>query len=82
MIDDCSHPDLPATLLLIQYLSQTEGPLWRNIRGKGLAYGANIYAQPEKGLILLSLYRSAQLVQAYEETAKLIVRHFYFFRYR
>uniref|UniRef100_A0A914WAZ5 Peptidase M16 C-terminal domain-containing protein n=1 Tax=Plectus sambesii TaxID=2011161 RepID=A0A914WAZ5_9BILA len=72
MIDDCCHEDLPATLLLIQYLSQTEGPLWRNIRGKGLAYGANIFARPEKGLISLSLYRSAQLVQAYEETARLI----------
>uniref|UniRef100_A0A0K0F9K0 Presequence protease, mitochondrial (inferred by orthology to a human protein) n=1 Tax=Strongyloides venezuelensis TaxID=75913 RepID=A0A0K0F9K0_STRVS len=68
-----SGPDVAEVLLFSQYLSQTEGPLWNKIRGKGLAYGANIYASPDKHTITLSLYRCAQAVQAIEETKKLVL---------
>uniref|UniRef100_A0A914RY58 Uncharacterized protein n=1 Tax=Parascaris equorum TaxID=6256 RepID=A0A914RY58_PAREQ len=57
---------------LYQYLTQCEGPLWRGIRGEGLAYGANIYVQPDKKLLTLSLYRGAQINHAYEETKKIV----------
>lgn len=49
------------------------GPLWRAIRGDGLAYGANIYVRSERRTITLSLYRCAQPVQAYEQTKKIVV---------
>ncbi|TKR78018.1 hypothetical protein L596_018892 [Steinernema carpocapsae] len=65
--------DTMETLLLSQYLSQCEGPLWRAVRGKGLAYGANIYVIPDKHLITVSLYRCSQTIEAYE-TTKSIVR--------
>lgn len=67
-----------ATMLLSQYLTQCEGPLWRGIRGEGLAYGANIYVQPDKKLLTLSLYRGSQINQAYEETKKIVVSRFAF----
>uniref|UniRef100_A0A1I7ZZX7 Peptidase_M16_C domain-containing protein n=1 Tax=Steinernema glaseri TaxID=37863 RepID=A0A1I7ZZX7_9BILA len=60
------------TLLLAQYLSQCEGPLWRAVRGKGLAYGANIYVMPDKHLLTCSLYRCSQTVEAYEVTKNIV----------
>lgn len=76
----CSHFNfdwqcdaVAATMLLSRYLSQCEGPLYRGIRGEGLAYGANIYVLPDKKLLTLSIYRSAQVIQAYEKTKKIVV---------
>lgn len=61
------------TLLLIQYLTQCEGPLWNAIRGTGLAYGANIYASPDQKALVLSLYRCSQLEEAYKKTKLTVV---------
>ncbi|KAK0417166.1 hypothetical protein QR680_012861 [Steinernema hermaphroditum] len=60
------------TLLLAQYLSQCEGPLWRAVRGKGLAYGANIYVMPDKHLLTCSLYRCSQTTEAYDVTKRIV----------
>jgi Zn-dependent M16 (insulinase) family peptidase len=66
-------PHLPACLVLVQYLTQCEGPLWRRIRGTGIAYGANIDAVTEQALISLSIYRSTDVVKAYKEMINTVV---------
>lgn len=65
------------TMLLTQYISQCEGPLWNAIRGKGLAYGANIYLVPDSKCLYLSLYSCSQINEAYEQTKQVVVSSFY-----
>ncbi|VDM83752.1 unnamed protein product, partial [Strongylus vulgaris] len=78
---DWMSEELVPTMLFTQYLSQCEGknflrslcrPLWRGIRGDGLAYGANIYVRSERRTITLSLYRCAQPIEAYERSKKIV----------
>lgn len=47
--------------------------MWREIRGRGLAYSANLYLNPTQGLIILRLLRAAQLSRAYEEALNILV---------
>ncbi|KAK5978375.1 hypothetical protein GCK32_003915, partial [Trichostrongylus colubriformis] len=72
---DCDwlSAELVPTMLFTQYLSQCEGPLWRGIRGVGLAYSVSIYVRSDRKTITLSLYRCAQPAQAYEETKKIVL---------
>lgn len=65
-------PDLPALMVYLQYLTQLEGPLWKQIRGQGLAYGYTIAPKPNEGLLLLSLYRASNVVAAFKETKRII----------
>ncbi|XP_046403336.1 uncharacterized protein C05D11.1-like [Ischnura elegans] len=71
-INDLYHQDLPALLLFIQYLTQLEGPMWRQIRGLGLAYGYNINPRIYEGLVYLTLYRSTNVVGAYREAKNIV----------
>lgn len=47
--------------------------MWREIRGKGLAYNYNLQLLPSEGLITLKLLRAAQLLEAYQETISMLV---------
>ncbi|XP_027214952.2 uncharacterized protein C05D11.1 isoform X2 [Penaeus vannamei] len=67
--------DVPAILTAIQYLTQLEGPMWREIRGKGLAYSYSMTLQPSEGSLNLKLARAAQLTRAYEEALNILNSH-------
>ena len=36
------HPDYPTMRVITTYFSMKEGPMWKNIRGMGLAYGLKV----------------------------------------
>ncbi|XP_064101551.1 uncharacterized protein C05D11.1-like [Macrobrachium nipponense] len=67
--------DVPAILTAIQYLTQLEGPMWREIRGKGLAYSYSMTLNPTEGTLTLKLSRAAQLTGAYEEALNILNSH-------
>jgi len=67
--------DMPALKLLLQYFSQCEGPIWREIRGGGLAYGANLSLSLDHGYLKFNLYRTSNPVQAYAETKRIVNEH-------
>ncbi|CAI5445347.1 unnamed protein product [Caenorhabditis angaria] len=69
---DWTSDSLIPAMVFGQYLSQCEGPLWRAIRGDGLAYGANIFVKPDRKQITLSLYRCAQPTVAYQRTKDIV----------
>lgn len=50
-----------------------QGPMWREIRGKGLAYSYSMTLQPSEGSLNLKLARAAQLTRAYEEALNILV---------
>lgn len=69
------HPDLPAILVFMEYLCALEGPMWRQIRGMGLSYHYSMTCQEENGLLLFLLFKSSQLVQAYEVAREIVVSY-------
>lgn len=71
-ITNFNDPDRSTLLVVIELLSCLEGPLWTNIRGKGLAYGYNIRNAVSNGLVYFSLHRSGNLPSAYEESYKIV----------
>lgn len=71
-INNYLHEDVPALLTAIQYFTQLEGPMWREIRGKGLAYNYRISLIISEGTLTLKLNKAAQLVDAYRETLSLL----------
>jgi len=74
-ITDFNHEDLPPLMLLIQYLTQLEGPMWRKIRGAGLAYGYFMYPSVAKGQLYLSLFKATHPVKAYQEAKQIAESH-------
>lgn len=70
-----TDPDYPALRVLIQYLTQLEGPMWKQIRGLGLSYSYSIILKPEAGLIYFVLFKSASLVKAYKEGKAIVDNH-------
>lgn len=54
-------------------LTLPQGPMWREIRGQGLAYSSNLYLNPAQGLLILKLLRASQLTRAYKEALNILV---------
>ncbi|XP_050076146.1 uncharacterized protein C05D11.1-like [Anopheles maculipalpis] len=71
-ITDFNDPDLVPLLLFLQYMTQLEGPLWKQIRGQGFAYGYNILPRPNEGLLYFTLYRASNVVAAYQEAVSIM----------
>ncbi|ERL93539.1 uncharacterized protein C05D11.1 [Dendroctonus ponderosae] len=64
--------DLPALLLYVQYLIQAEGPMWKQIRGKGYAYGYRIIVKVSEGLIYLIFAKATNVLGAYQESKEIL----------
>nr|KAG5705771.1 hypothetical protein BaRGS_027430 [Batillaria attramentaria] len=71
-ISSYHHEDLPALKVLVQYLTQCEGPMWSQIRGLGFAYHYSIYVRPDLGLLYLLLAKSAHVADAYRVGQKIV----------
>jgi len=70
---DPEHADLAPLLVSLQYLTQLEGPMWRQIRGAGLAYGYSLYCNTLKGQLYLGLYRATHPVRAFKEAKGIVM---------
>jgi Zn-dependent M16 (insulinase) family peptidase len=64
--DSLSHPDYPALLVAIGFLSATEGPLWVAVRGTGLAYGVSLMKSVSTGTVSFLIYRSPDPYKAFK----------------
>lgn len=74
-IADYHNPDLPALMVLLQYLTQCEGPMWRQIRGLGFSYSYSMMINEESGLLYLVLGRSVNLVEAYKAAQNIVMSY-------
>lgn len=72
-IRDPYHDDVAPLLVLIQYFTQLEGSLWKEIRGAGLAYNYNLYLGTSAGVLTLIIDISNQLIDAYKKTKEVII---------
>ncbi|CAH0726563.1 unnamed protein product, partial [Brenthis ino] len=59
----------------LNYFTQLEGPMWRHIRGCGLAYSYGVRPAPAEARLVFSLYRATNAVAAYTK-AKSIVEEY------
>ncbi|PRT56219.1 hypothetical protein B9G98_03839 [Wickerhamiella sorbophila] len=66
-----TESDLPVLSLCCDYLQVPEGPLWKEVRGAGLAYGARFYVQIETGQLVCNFYRATDAIKALKVTQEL-----------
>ncbi|XP_064477916.1 uncharacterized protein C05D11.1-like [Ornithodoros turicata] len=74
-ITSYAGPDLPPLLVAIQYLVQLEGPLWRKIRGQGLAYAVDMFLKPCDGLLYFVVSRATLVASSYKEAMNIVELH-------
>jgi Zn-dependent M16 (insulinase) family peptidase len=71
-IQGWTHPRAAAYKVTMKYLDALDGPLGGAVRGKGLAYGANVFGDELSGLVFLSLYRAPDAFKAYAEARRVM----------
>lgn len=54
-------------LLFMQYLTQLEGPFWRQIRGQGLSYGYDMSVKLNSQVLTFTLYRATNVTAAFKQ---------------
>lgn len=69
---EVGHSDLPALRLISTFFNMMEGPLWKQIRGLGLAYGFDFSFSVLRGLVSFSASQASDVVQVYEEVKKFV----------
>ena len=74
-VSEFNHPDLAVMLVLIEYLMAMEGPMWRELRGTGLAYSATLTNDTEAGLLFWSISKSIDVAEAYGVGKKLLMSY-------
>lgn len=70
--DSYTSPELPALVVALAYLDAVEGPMWQDIRGTGLAYGAHFMRDIQTGLLKFRIYKSPNSYAAYEKARTVI----------
>lgn len=70
--DSYTSPDLPPLMVALAYLDAVEGPMWQDIRGTGLAYGANFLRDMQTGLLKFRIYKSPNSYAAFEKARAVI----------
>lgn len=65
-------PRVPALMVAVSYLDAVEGPLWKGVRGTGLAYGTSFSRQTESGQISFDVYRSPDAFKAFATSKKVV----------
>lgn len=73
-ISTYNDPDVPALMIYLQYITQLEGPLWKQVRGKGLTYGYNICLKANEGLLYLVFSRATNVVAAFKEAQDIVTK--------
>lgn len=51
-----------------------QGPLWKQVRGKGLTYGYNICLKANEGLLYLVFSRATNVVAAFKEAQDIVTK--------
>jgi len=67
-----NNKEVASLLLAIETFVMLEGPFWRKIRGKGLAYSYNLYLNVETGTLNFAIEKSTSPVAAFDEARKII----------
>ncbi|KAG0050248.1 hypothetical protein BGZ83_004990 [Gryganskiella cystojenkinii] len=65
-------PDYAALLVLSECLDTLEGPFWKQLRGSGAVYGANLRVDVEAGFLSFTIYRSPDAFRAYNLATKIV----------
>lgn len=63
--DSYDHPQLPALMVAMSYLTAVEGPFWSAVRGTGLAYDSGVRRTIESGLLSFWVYSSPEASKAF-----------------
>jgi len=69
---DSRSPELASLLVAIEYITALEGPWWRKIRGKGLAYSYSLSHNLESGLLKFGLFKATDPVGAFKVAQSII----------